>query len=260
MPALIDTLARTVLLPVMASGALLFIAWRLSRKQPVTTRGPWAAPLALVAGLVLGQGALGAMAWPPMEAIHWLPLLALLATALVLLERGISSPSWAKHGLRLVLFMALPFSLLSPLIEHSWGPVEGFLWVVALGLAGFGLALVFEQVARRSQGFALPLQLVLLATGSSIALVLSGSLLLGQLAGILAASIGVFMVLAFFFPSLSLAGGTMTVFSIQLAGLWMVGYFYAELTATIALILFLAPLAVWLSRATSPVRFVPRFG
>jgi len=179
---------------------------------------------------------------------------------LVWLEQGFSLPSRAKQGLRLALFLALPYALLGPMLQYSWGGLEGVLWITGLGTAAFVLALVLEHAAGRGSGFAMPLQLTLLATGSSILLVLSGSVLLGQLAGILAASLGAFLVLAFFFPSLSLAGGTMTVFSIQLAGLWMLGYFYAELTATIALILFLAPLAVGLSRATSLVRFVPRFG
>ena len=76
--------------------------------------------------------------------------------------------------------------------------------------------------------------------GSGIPPVLSGSLLLGQLALVLAAAVAVALLAAWFFPQLPLAAGAVPVVVVLLSGLWVNGYFYAELPAICALLFALA--------------------
>src|SRR5947208_7430067 len=90
-----------------------------------------------------------------------------------------------------------------------------------------------------------------LCGGACVALIFSGSLLLGQLAGILNAMAATcfFLIIAVrtpFHPS-----GAAGPLSLLCAGLWVSGFFFAEIPGASALVLALAPAAASLSLGTN---------
>ena len=84
-----------------------------------------------------------------------------------------------------------------------------------------------------------------------MAFFVSGSALLAQLSGALAAVFGAAVVLAWWAPGLSLASGTLTVFVPVYAGLLIQAYFYSELPIWSAILMYLAPFALWLGEKRS---------
>jgi hypothetical protein len=80
-----------------------------------------------------------------------------------------------------------------------------------------------------------------LGVGTCIALLLSGSLLLGQLACILTAIGAACLVLILASPAPFHPRGAAAPFSLICAGLWLSGFFYAELPPASAILLAIAP-------------------
>ena len=138
------------------------------------------------------------------------------------------------------------------------------MWVVGLGALTLVFFLVLDTLTGRLSGVSSPPILLIVTLGSSVVLVLSGSALLGQLAGILASALGASLITAWWQPKLiprldrdvrfaPLAGEGVTVVAVLLVGLWLNGYFYAEVPATSALLLGTAPAAAWI-RWLAPVQ------
>jgi hypothetical protein len=80
-----------------------------------------------------------------------------------------------------------------------------------------------------------------LCGGTSVALILSGGLLLGQLAGILSATAATCFLLIIAVRAPFLPSGAAAPLSLVCAGLLLSGFFYAELPTASALLLALAP-------------------
>src|SRR5687768_8391075 len=91
----------------VAMAGLLLARWWAMRHGGHAPRG--GDGLAAVAGLLAGFGALagsGQLGWEflkPTDSWHWLPLLAVLATAVGIVERVTSWPPAARWGLRLLV-------------------------------------------------------------------------------------------------------------------------------------------------------------
>src|SRR5207244_4186145 len=79
--------------------------------------------------------------------------------------------------------------------------------------------------------------------GAGVALIFSGSLLLGQLAGILSAMAATCFLLIIAVRTPFHPSGTAGPLSLVCAGLWVSGFFFAELPGASALLLALAPAA-----------------
>ncbi|MBI1923763.1 hypothetical protein HYR99_05885 [Candidatus Poribacteria bacterium] len=271
-----------VILPVLVSGVILLLAWRLEniaiivrsrplvsgvillllqrpwRRDAQNTGGAWAGGLALGAGYIVGHaGVIGWPPFPPVEATQWLVYLAIAASAVGLLEARWGRSTWVRWGVRLLLLGMTLWLLLRPMLKHNWGPGEAVAW-----LAGLGIALLLfwgglDALVKRLSGVSLPLTLLIVAAGGSVVLGLSGSLLLGQLEGALAAALGVSLVVAWWRPAMSLARSALPVVTVLLAGLWMAGYFYAQVPAASALLLAVAPMAAWVGQIPSMRRAAP---
>ena len=99
------------------------------------------------------------------------------------------------------------------------------------------------MIARRQAlALSLPLTLTIIAAGTSAALMLSGSMLLGQFASVLSAAAATLLALIVILPRRIPDGrGTIPVAVLLFSSLWISGYFYAELPAASALLLGLAP-------------------
>jgi hypothetical protein len=130
--------------------------------------------------------------------------------------------------------------LLKPKFQYGWSPGQGWLWLAGLALALVFLAVIVDLLAQRTaKPIEFPGYLLIVCAGTVGALMLSGSMLLGQLATALAA--GVFGTLILTLRGIALSRGAAPVFSLLLGALLVSGYFFASLPATSAALLIVAP-------------------
>ncbi|HTC79693.1 MAG TPA: hypothetical protein VK657_13840, partial [Terriglobales bacterium] len=127
-----------------------------------------------------------------------------------------------------------------PKFQYGWSLGQGWLWLTGLALAVVFLSVVVDLLAQRTpRPIALPAYLLIVCAGTVGALMLSGSILLGQLATALGAAI--FGTLVLTIRRIALGKGIAPVFSLTLGALLISGYFFASLPATSAALLIVAP-------------------
>jgi len=243
------------ILPAAAvSAGVLLAAWFLPRWR---TRA-WPAALAVGAGYATSHALIrGAPEALPADATQLLFHFA-IAGALLGIAEGLELPVAARWGARAVLSAAVPWLLLRGLAEHTWeSTTEGALWYAGLGLGLFSVWAVLEWRARGLEGPAQPLVFCLVAGGGALALAAGRSGVLGQMAGALAAALAPLVLYVFLVKPARAARGAIPVFVLVLAALAMSGHFFAELPASSALLLLIAPLAAvrrhWLGAAVALV-------
>jgi hypothetical protein len=214
----------------------------------------WGVPLGLGLGYALGHAAVygwlppNRPPFPPFEVFDWLPWLALAAMLLGFFEVLAPTPAWARWENRLLLTAVAVWVLLGPLVGGMWADWgQATPWLAGIGLGIVILWAVVESHAARL-GRSLILPLIVLAGGTSAAMLLGHSLKLAELSAVLAASLGACWIVAFGWPALTLARGGVPVFVAVLAGLLLCGHFYSELPAAPAVLLAAAPLTLWIDR------------
>lgn len=177
--------------------------------------------------------------FPPVNALQWLPIFALVAAASSLI---FSFPT--RKSARILLFSLLAIGALRLLLQapfrYVWSNSTGWIWVVGLGITIVLLAEITNSISKRSSFFfETPLFLFLACSGTSLALSLSGSLLLGQYAGVLGAALTGTLILLWknsesrVFPSF--------VFSLLFVALIISGYYFSNLPLESALLLGISP-------------------
>ena len=115
------------------------------------------------------------------------------------------------------------------------------------------------RASERRQGLLLPIVWTLCLTADSLALLHSGSALQGQLAGGLAAALGMATATAIWRRPFALGDGAVLVLAAGHIGLVFAGHHLGELERWPALALALAPATVWLGGARELARW-PRLG
>jgi hypothetical protein len=154
---------------------------------------------------------------------------------------GISRERWAIGGVAsfAATLLGALLLLLVPKFKYGWTLGQGALWLAALGSAGVCTAWAIDGAVRnKARRFPLLSFLVILA-GTSVALAISGSMMLGQLAAVLSAVI-------FGLSGASAFGAVgrpaiVPVLATLFIGLIACGYFYAELPMSSAVLLVIAP-------------------
>ena len=202
-----------------------------------------AGAIAVGAGYVMGHVlTAGWSPFPPRHATQWLfwfaiiGVLAAAADALVRPQGTIRLVIWA-----IICTIACRL-ILRPKFSYSWSAAEGWLWVFAIGLGVVVLTCCLELVEHGRFGTATLFSVTTVVCGGDcIALILSSSLLLGQLACILTAIAVTCFLLTIVVPAPFHPRGAAAPLSLVCAGLLVGGFFYAELPATSALLLALAP-------------------
>jgi hypothetical protein len=235
---LLKQMLPSAALGAAVAGALLFVfaRWWKSASR-------CAGAIAIGAGYFAGHLlAAGWSPFPPRHATHWLfwfaviGIIAAVVDALVKLKGTVRLVIWA-----IICTIACRL-ILQPKFSYAWSAAEGWLRVFAIALAVVALTCCLDLVERGPFGPATLFSVTtVLCGGTCIALMLSGSLLLGQLACNLTAIAAacfllIIAVTAPFHPS-----GAAAPLSLVCAGLWLSGFFYAELPAASALLLALAP-------------------
>jgi hypothetical protein len=243
------------LLPGMFAAALvsgLFaIAGRLWKANT------WGDAVALGIGYAGGHAVTtGWPAFPPSEATQWLPYFALAAMALGVLDVFLRPAGSLRALIWILACTALLRLLLQPKFQYGWSLPQGVLWIGCLAAAMLVLASALDSAVRRDASISSQLVLTIVACGTGAALMLSGSMLLGQLAMALAAALGATMVVAFLLPKGTEGRGIVPVSAALLASFWLCGCFYADLPIASALLLGAAPFPALLLIALSEKKHI----
>ncbi|MCG8418934.1 MAG: hypothetical protein MJE77_13435 [Proteobacteria bacterium] len=223
-----------VLIPALVAGVIVVVAgraWRTEGSAPAIV-GP-----GLAAGFVAGYwGLLGAPAAIPIDVTGWLPHLAVLAAVACAVENGISSRAVHWAG-RLVVSLVTAWLLLRPLAGSSWTTGQAMVTT-----AGFGLVLLatWYFIARAATGEHRLVGVglaILLAASTAAAVAASGSLLVGQLTGAMAAGLGALFVAMLVFAAIPTADKAAGVVAIVTGGAAILGFAYSQLPVVSLLLL-----------------------
>jgi hypothetical protein len=246
----LQQLIFTVVLPAIVSGGLYLLLRKVISN--------FALALAVIAGYLSGQLALqGLPKFPPSSIFHYLPYLALVAVFWLWLETLWSKNLMARWGLRALILLASYSYILRRIIQNSWQVWQTIVWLAGILLV---LLLVWWVLEQLSQGERPPLPpalfltaLVILVMGSSVAVATSGSVVLGQLGGVLAASIGAVMILSWF-AKIEGTAYLATAFIFLQGTMWLGGTVFSKLPIISALILALSLLLLLLIRTPHTFR------
>jgi hypothetical protein len=237
------------------AGIVAFVAAMVARLPAAD----WAKQLAF--GVSVGGGyaaghwkSAGWPGFPPSDVTHWL-LFSAVASVVLGVGHGVGRGRWGI-GVRVVSFAVLLSGtlalILMPKFKHGWTMGQGALWVAGLMLSAAIMGWSLEVTLRAGRTRLSLLWLLVIGMGASIALALSGSMLLGQFAAVFAAvvcgMIGASVAGAY--AEGAIVPGMATLF----VGLIACGYFYAELPWSSALLLAMSPALAMLIRSGGTLR------
>ena len=240
---LIGQLLRGVLLPAVTSG-LIFLALRSFWRSG-------AAPVALAAGFLAGYtGLVGVQsyAFPPQTVQQWLPVVAVGALVLGLLERLWRTNPWVLWGVRLVLLELLLWRIFNPFLNHPfesrrWGLEQAFtnfaLTTAVVVVAWWLLDRLLTQENREEimgQRSVLPAALLVVMAGSSIGIVLAHSLVMALLTAAFTAAFGALAVLCFVVPGWRVPVSTSPLVVFLLALPWLSLYTTLPIVSVVLLV------------------------
>jgi hypothetical protein len=253
-------MSPTFLLQQFAPGMILaalvaFIAGISARWLRASWIKQVAFGLAVGAGYATGHWKSGGWPkFPPADATHWL-IYSALGSVVLGVGYGVGRGRWGIGG-RVVSFGVLLIGtlalILMPKFKNEWTFGQGAAWVTALTLAAALMGWSLDTTIRVQRTRLALLWLLVAAAGASLALALSGSMLLGQLAAVLAAVVcGVIGAsVAGACAERAIVPGVATLF----VGLITCGYFYAELPWSSTLLLAISPGLAMIVRGVGTVR------
>ena len=269
---LIGQLLRGVLLPAVTSG-LIFLALRSFWRSG-------AAPIALAAGFLAGfTGLVGvsSYAFPPQTVQQLLPVVAVVALVLGILETFWRSNPWVLWGVRLVVLELLLWRIFNPFLNHPfesrrWGLEQAFtnfaLTTVVIVVAWWFLDKLFVQdrIEDREAGerlrTVLPTALLVVMAGSSVGIVLAHSLIMALLTAVVTAAFGALAVLCLVVPGWRVPVSASPVVMLLLALPWLSIYSTLPVASVLLLVATLGLLwggARWLSSSPPWQRYVLPF-
>ncbi|HEY5741997.1 MAG TPA: hypothetical protein VIS99_05595, partial [Terrimicrobiaceae bacterium] len=207
---------------------------------------------ALALGIGYTSGHVMAVGWPgfpPAEATQWLPYFALASMFLAICDAILRPAPWLRALVWVCYCVGMLRLFLSSKFQYTWSALEGTLWIVGFAAVMVLLAYALDTAARRDER--VPLFLTIVAGGTGVALMLSGSLLLAQLAMVLAAALAAISAIVLVLPRALKARGSVSVAVALLSSLWLGGYFFAELPAAAGLLLAFALVPILMLIASS---------
>jgi hypothetical protein len=235
---LLKQMAPSAVLAAAVAAMLLFVFARW-KKTASRCAGAIAIGTGYVAGHVL---AAGWSPFPPRHATHWLFWFAVIGVIAAAADAFVRPKGTVRFVAWAIICTIACRLILQPKFSYAWSAAEGWLRVFAIALGIVVLTFCLDLVERSPFGTArLFSVMTVFCGGACVALILSGSLLLGQLACILSTTVATCFVLiiagrAPFHPS-----GAAAPLSLVCAGLLLSGFFYAELPTASALLLALSP-------------------
>ncbi len=207
----------------------------------------------VAAGLALGYvaGQWGLFGWPglsELDANRPTAWLVLAAAVLGIVEASRALPRRTTWAARAALVASLLALLLRPRMESGREAVEAGAWLFGLWAAVLATWWNLEEQGQRltGPGWVVPLGLIALGWGAVLAI--SGDAGKGQLEGVLAASLLGALPTVGLRPGPALSKGGAAVASTVLGGLGVAGFFDSGVPVLAALLLVLAPWALWVDR------------
>jgi hypothetical protein len=184
-----------------------------------------AGAIAIGAGYVQDTCSRPVVAFPPRHATHWLfwfAVIGVIAAAVDALVRPKGTVRFVAWAIVCTIACRL---ILQPKFSYAWSAAEGWLRVFAIALAIVVLTLCLDLVERRSFGAVTLFSVTtVLCGGTSVALILSGSLLLGQLACIFSTTVATCFLLIIAVRPPFHPNGAAAPLSLVCAGLWSAVY------------------------------------
>jgi hypothetical protein len=237
MSLLMQILPAAIVAMMVAAGICGFgLFWGKERLRGAL--GPLAVGVAFFFGHLVITGW---TTFPPADTTNWLPYFALAAAVLGAFCAVLPITAWRRVGIFALVSSGALRLLLKPKFQYGWSLGEGWAWVACLACAMVLLAVILESLVRRfGSSVEMPVCLLIVSAGTSGALMLSGSMLLGQFATVLAAAL--FGSLIFTAGGVALGRGIVPVYSLLMGTLLVSGYFFAELPAASAGLLSFAPM------------------
>ncbi len=235
---LLKQILPAAVMAMMAAAAVCGFALYWGKERARGALGPLAIGLAYLSGHVVITGW---VSFPPTDTTNWLPYFALAAAVLGASCGVLAIKAWVRVVIFALVSAGALRLLLKPKFLYGWSLTEGCIWVACLAGAMMLLAVILDALVRRSAtAIEMPAFLLIICAGTFGALMLSGSMLLGQFAAVLGAA--VFGSLVFTARKVALGRGIVPVFSLLMGALVVSGYFFAELPATCAVLLAFAPI------------------
>jgi hypothetical protein len=227
---------------VTAVFLFLFARWR---KTASRCTGAIAIGAGYVAGHVL---AAGWSPFPPRHATHWLFWFAVIGVIAAAADAFVRPKGTVRFVAWAIICTIACRLILQPKFSYAWSAAEGWLRVFAIALPIVVLTFCLDLVDRSPFGMATLFSVMtVLCGGACVTLILSGSLLLGQLACILSSTVATCFLLIIAVRAPFHPRGAAAPLSLVYAGLLLGGFFYAELPIASALLLAHAPAMALLS-------------
>lgn len=233
---LIGQLLPGILVALLVSGVFTIVGrlWKANS---------WTDAIAVGVGYAVGHGVTaGWPAFPPIEATQWLPYFGIAVTLLAIIDTLLRPPGSVRAVIWFLCCVGILSVLLTSKFQYSWSLFGGVLWIAGLATAMLVLTSFLDRVARRDASISLPLIVTIVAGGTGLALMLSGSMLLGQLALVLAGAFGAIVIVGTLLPNAINGRAIAPVAATLLCGLWLSGYFFAELPPVSGLLLLVSPI------------------
>jgi hypothetical protein len=240
---LLDLLIATVAVPVLFT-AIFLLAGRWPAGREVR-RPAWGTLVAVGAAYAAAHLALlGRPPFPPVTASEWILYGALGALIAAALQRAWPASPWAAWIPRLILVLVLVPLIARPLMQHTWTVMQSVLGVAGTILAWLVFWAFLDRASRdESRRVAWPLTLAVIAGGTSVVLMLSGSAKYGQLAGALAVAAGVWWLFSMAWERARSGNGSAAVPAFVLGGLAAAGHLFAEMPVLSFALVSVAPVA-----------------
>ena len=233
---LIRQLLPGILVALLVSGVFTIVGrlWKANS---------WTDAIAVGVGYAVGHAVTaGWPAFPPVEATQWLPYFGIAVTILAVIDTLLRPPGLVRVVIWFLCSAGILSVLLASKFQYGWSLFIGILWIAGLATAMLVLTIFLDRVAQRDASISLPLILTIVAGGTGLALMLSGSMLLAQLALVLAGAFGAIVIVGALLPNAVNGRGIAPVSATLLCGLWLSGYFFSELPSVSGVLLLVSPI------------------
>jgi len=230
-------------LPVIVCAAILIGAWWPLRPDTTIGGRQWAGAVAL--GLAFIPAFLAVERWPgvpPLVTWHWIAWLVPVAAAAGIADTLVRWPTPLRLLGAATLAAVCGRLLVGDWVDHAWA------WRAVTAAVIAVVAVSVNAAGERRPGPGVPLSLCVAALGASVVLIGSANARLAQLAGALAACLGVVVALNWWRPTVSLSRGGVAVVAVLLPGLVLSGYFARgteEIRPWVYVLAAVAPAFIW---------------
>jgi hypothetical protein len=194
----------------------------------------------------------GGITFPPREATHWLPFIAVGAVVFGSMLQFTSGV--ARSIVRLIAALVTAWTVLQSQIFGRWPLLISVEWLVAVALILFATSRLIERGgAARSTPTEILLGMALAAGFGGIALFLGGSVVLAQICGAFGLVLAGLTVLTFFLPPAQLGPIIPLIYVLASGSLLLNGSLFSDLPWPTSGLLWIAPFGVLIGPPATPL-------